>query len=216
MGISMIACVTRNQAIGYKGKLVVNSKKDMRRFKQITYGKTVVMGYGTWKSLPCDALPNRNNIIVTSHMSPEIDVAIEATEDTKDTTLRAIVNYGNGNVLAEIQELAKTEEVIIIGGQSLYEMFIPVANKLYLTYVDINVTADRFFPYFDTSKWDVIENRAVTDNVDLHLRTNLTFITLERSAPLVAPVTYQADMAKILKDRFNADQKVAPVLMGAH
>lgn len=201
----MIACVSKNQGIGLNGDLIVKSQKDMKRFAAKTKNKTVVMGFGTWKSLPTKALTNRRNIVVVDRFSAELTDAITdvmVTHNDGKTTLEVIgsVDEEGNYVRKEIMEIAKQEEVVIIGGQSMYELFIPVATKLYLTYVDMNLTADRFFPYFNTASWERTENRTVIDKIDKVMSTTIHFWTLERENPSASPVTFFKNLEEIVKN----------------
>lgn len=181
----MIACVSRNQGIGYQGDLIVKSAKDMKRFTAKTKNKNIVMGYGTWKSLPTEVLPNRYNHILTHEITREMrDLEKKYEElggntkvkfhhlfpETQDTIIEHFSNY--------------KDEVLIIGGQSLYELFIPHAEKMYITYVHADLQADRYFPYFDTKKWNIIEERHVKDRIDFQARkVEMIFYTFHRSKP---------------------------------
>lgn len=202
--ISMIACVTRNNGIGLKGDLLVKSSKDMNRFRAKTKGKKVVMGYGTWKSLPTLSLKDRLNIVFFNGELP--DDLREATENEKHTVMAIKIDEHNQHVNF-ITELAKEEEIVVIGGQSMYETFIPFASVLYLTYVDMTMTADRFFPYFNTASWNVTENRIVKDKINKNFQTSLTFLTLEREEPQGTPVTFFKDMTTIFSNVANTFKK---------
>ena len=132
---SLIACVGKNRELGKKGDLVFHLKEDMKFFKETTMGHKVVMGRKTWESLPAK-LPGRENIVVSSRDVEGVDKVvhdisefIEANKDTK-------------------------EEIFVIGGGRIYAEFLPYAEKIYLTEVDVSDTeADTFFPEFDKSKY---------------------------------------------------------------
>lgn len=202
--ISMIACVTRNHGIGYKGKLLINSKKDMKHFTAKTKGKTVVMGYETWKSLSTNVLLDRVNIVTFNREIPDDLFLAQQTTFKKGTSLLAIKS---DEILKTVNELSEKEEVVIIGGQSMYETFIPYSSKLYITYCDITATADRYFPIFNTASWETTEKRVVTDKIDKHLTAELTFLTLERDMPKGTPVTYMKDLSQIMNNVTNKLKK---------
>lgn len=129
MKINIIAAVARNRAIGYNGDMVYFIKEDLRRFRQLTTGHTVIMGRRTFHSLPKGALPNRRNIVLsrTETNFPGCDVY---------TSLSEALKY-----------IADNEEAFIIGGASLYKEGLAVANRLYLTEIDaVPPHADVFFP----------------------------------------------------------------------
>lgn len=135
--IRIISCITSNGVIGKDNDLVVKIKEDLRRFKEITTGKIIVMGRGTWESLPTKPLPNRRNIVLTSKKRE-----IEGAEvfNSKD----------------DILELAKSEDIYIIGGESLYREFLDDATELLLTEVGGYYEGDRFFPEFDVNNYNVV------------------------------------------------------------
>lgn len=108
---------------------------------------------------------------------------------------------------------------MIIGGQRIYELFIPYAKRLYLTYVDVEFEADRYFPIFNTDSWEVIEKRVVKDRIDKHTKSDLTFLTLDRELPKTEVATYPLDIEKIkektAKGLFKAKEFInnSPTLM---
>lgn len=140
--ISMIAAVAKNRAIGYQKKLLYWLPNDMKRFKALTTGHTIVMGRKTFESLPKGALPNRRNVVLstTTKILPDCDVY-----PTLDAALKSC---------------KADEEVYVIGGARVYEQAIRLADRLYLTEVDdIPAAADAFFP--DYSKgWRIAKKEA--------------------------------------------------------
>lgn len=135
--ISIIAAMDENRAIGKNQKLLWRLSNDMKFFKETTTGHTVIMGRKTFESLPNGALPNRKNITLTSN------------PDTQYT------NCQTCHSLQEALTLTNTEkEVFIIGGGSLYEQTLPIADHLYLTIVHHAFDeADTFFPEIDFDDW---------------------------------------------------------------
>ena len=133
MKIYLIAAVALNRAIGKDNQLLYHLPKDLKRFKELTTGHTIIMGRRTFESLPHGALPNRRNIVL-SHS----DQVFEGCEHY--TSL--------GEALAHCSD---DEEVFIIGGQSLYRQTIGMADRLYLTEIeDEPKDADAFFPPYGT------------------------------------------------------------------
>ena len=135
MQINIIAAVARNRAIGYQNKLLYWLPNDLKRFKALTTGHTIIMGRKTFESLPKGALPNRRNVVlsrqVTSIPGCEVYKSLDAA-------------------LAQCQE---DEEVYVIGGASVYEQAIKKADRLCLTEIaDTPVEADAFFPPYDDWK----------------------------------------------------------------
>ncbi len=132
----MIAAVACNRAIGYQNKLIYWLPNDLKRFKQLTTGHTIIMGRNTYNSLPKGALPNRRNVVLS-------------------TTLRKLPGCEVFPTLeAALESCGPEEEVYIIGGARVYEQGIHLADRLCLTEVDdIPAEADTFFP--DYSDWQV-------------------------------------------------------------
>ena len=135
--IIMIAAVAENRAIGYKNKLIYRLSADLKHFKQLTTGHTVLMGRKTYESLPKGALPNRRNIVVSRTMSH-----IEGCD----------VYASLSEALSHCHE---AEKVYIMGGTSVYAESYPLASRLELTYVHATPeNADVFFPEIDLREWD--------------------------------------------------------------
>lgn len=134
--ISIIAAVAQNRAIGYQNKLLYWLPNDLKRFKVLTTGHTIVMGRKTFESLPKGALPNRRNVVVSrqniSFPGAEVYPSLEAA----------------------LQSCAADEDVYVIGGATVYEQAMPLADRLCLTEIlDTPDHADAFFP--DYSGWKV-------------------------------------------------------------
>ena len=137
--ISIIAAIGKKRELGYNNSLLWHLKDDMKYFRETTNGHTVVMGRKTFESIE-KPLTNRRNIVITRS-------TIDGVETTSD------IGY--------ILNIAKEENVFIIGGSSIYEMFLPYANKLYLTLIDDDKEADVFFPEFDEKEYkkELIEKK---------------------------------------------------------
>lgn len=162
MTISIIAAVAKNRAIGKGGDLIWHISNDLKHFKEITSGGCVLMGYNTYASLPGKkALPKRRNVILSSHL----ETAPEGFEVVSS--------------IKKALELLKDEpEIFVIGGGMIYEQFLPIADKLYLTRIDKRYEADTFFPIVNFDEWDLTELLVVDDDpqVDCEYR----FETWER------------------------------------
>ena len=129
MTVSIIAAVARNRAIGNDNKLIYWLPDDLKRFKSLTTGHTIIMGRRTFESLPKGALPNRRNIVLSTTVSqlPGCDCYKSLDEALAHCT--------------------PDEEILIIGGAHVYQQSIAIANRLYLTEVDDTPqAADCFFP----------------------------------------------------------------------
>ena len=136
MRINIIAAVAKNRAIGFENKLIYWLPNDLKRFKALTTGHTIIMGRKTFESLPKGALPNRRNVVLsrTTKELPGCDV------------------YPTLEVA--LQSCQADEDVYIIGGARVYEQAIDFADRLCLTEVDDTpAEADAFFP--DYSDWQI-------------------------------------------------------------
>ena len=134
MKIAIIAAIGKNRVIGKDGKLPWHLSDDLKRFKRLTTGHTVLMGRKTWESLG-KPLSNRRNVVLTS-------TSISGVESyaTADTALAALKNE---------------ERVFVIGGAQVYAAFLDKADELLLTFVDQEVEGDAFFPPFE----DLLQRR---------------------------------------------------------
>lgn len=138
--LSMIAAVGQNLELGYKNQLLCHLPVDLKHFKTITSGHSVIMGDRTWESLPKKPLPNRRNIVVT----------LENVELPDCETVHSI---------EAAMELVKDEdEAFVMGGATMYKLFLPYADKLYLTRIVSGFVADVFFPAIDEKDWVLSEN----------------------------------------------------------
>ena len=139
--ISIIVAIAQNGAIGYKGDLIYHLSADLRRFKELTTGNTVIMGRKTYESLPKGALPNRRNIVLTRQQG---------------------VSYPGTEVYSSLDEAlskcARDEKVYIMGGAQVYTQALPMADELEITLVnDTPALADTFFPEFGSDEsWHLI------------------------------------------------------------
>ena len=148
MTISIIVAMAENRAIGRNGDLIWHNSRDLKQFKRITTGHTVVMGFKTYLSLPGQkALPNRRNIILSSHL----ETAPEGFElaDSIKTALEMVKDE---------------EEVFIMGGGMVYEQFLPLADRLYLTRIGKSFEADTYFPYINFDEWDLVDLEVIDDD----------------------------------------------------
>ena len=129
--INIIAAVAKDRAIGFQNKLIYWLPNDLKRFKALTTGHTIIMGRNTFLSLPKGALPNRRNIVLS----------------------RTVTDFPDCDVYPSLEEAlahcAKDEDVYIIGGASVYTQALSMADRLCLTEVDDTPKeADTFFPEY--------------------------------------------------------------------
>ena len=138
--ISIIVAIAENYAIGKKGDLLCHLPADLKHFKEITSGSTVLMGERTFFSLPKHPLPNRRNIVLTDVAGKTFDGA-EAV-------------YSLDELVAKI---SPEEEAFVIGGGMVYRQMMPRADKLYITHIHHSwEDADTFFPEIKETEWQLI------------------------------------------------------------
>ena len=140
--ISIIVAIAENYAIGKKGDLLCHLPADLKHFKEITSGKTVLMGERTFYSLPKHPLPNRRNIVLTDVQGKTFEGA-EAVYSLQD-------------LCAKVQG---EEEAFVIGGGMVYRQMMPIADKLYITHIHHSwEDADTFFPEIKEDEWNLISS----------------------------------------------------------
>ena len=137
MTLTLIAAIDRHRAIGYQNKLLFWLPNDLKRFKALTTGHTILMGRKTFDSLPKGALPNRRNVVLSTQKSLQLS--------------GAEVFHTLEEALASCQP---DEQVYVIGGASLYRQALPLADELCLTEIDAEAPqADAWFPPVDQHIW---------------------------------------------------------------
>jgi dihydrofolate reductase len=151
--VTLIAAMGRNRAIGLDGRMPWHLPAELKHFKQVTMGKTIVMGRKTWQAIG-RPLPGRQNVVISRNPA---------------FLAKAVDLVGS---LAEAIELSESDEVMIIGGGQLYEQALPLAQRMVLTLIDIEPQADTWFPDWDENEWmQTAETHfAADDNNDLSYR----------------------------------------------
>lgn len=134
--ISLVYAQSRNGIIGADGGLPWRLPSDLRRFKEMTLGKPIIMGRKTWEGLPKRPLPGRMNIVVTRQKAFAAEGAVVA-----DSVKAAISAAGN------------VPEICVIGGGEIYRMFLPLADRIYLSEVDVDVVGDTQAPVLNAAEW---------------------------------------------------------------
>ena len=149
MNISIIVAMSKNRVIGRDNDMPWHLSDDLKNFKRITMGKTVVMGRLTYQSIG-RPLPDRKNIVLSRNL---VD--------------KNVLIFNN---LQEVLNFLKDEdEVFIIGGEDIYCQTINKANKIYLTTIDKEIIGDKYFPDIDLSSWNKISSESyIKDENNTH------------------------------------------------
>jgi len=159
--IQAIVAIDENGAIGRQGGLLCHLPADMRHFKEVTMGHSIVMGRKTFESFPRRPLPGRQNIVITR----------DAAWQWAGVTV--------AHSLDEAIRAAETDAVFIIGGAQIYELALPLVDVLHLTLIHARwASADVFFPPLDMSQWQEVDREHHTS--DHKNAYEFDFITLKR------------------------------------
>jgi len=162
MIISLIAAMDKNRVIGKKNALPWYLPADLRHFKKLTMGKPIIMGSTTFASIG-KALPNRINIVMTR------DSMFMAKGCVVVHSVKEAIHTAQGH-----------EEVMVIGGANVFEQFLPIAQKMYLTMIDVDIGGDVYFPAWNQNEWR--ETARETHEPDRKNKYFYTFLTLTRLA----------------------------------
>lgn len=157
--ISIIVAIAENYAIGKQGDLLCHLPADLKHFKEITSGKTVVMGERTFFSLPKHPLPNRRNIVLTDVPGKTFEGA-EAVYSLKELVESLELNVKRSSEVERSFEVENREfhkeEAFVIGGGMVYRQMMPLADKLYITHIHHSwEDADTFFPEIKEDEWEL-------------------------------------------------------------
>ena len=159
--ISLVVAASTNDVIGVAGELPWHLSDDLKRFKALTLGKPIVMGRKTFESIG-RSLPGRQNIVITTQT--------EFVADGCDVV---------SSPEAAIAIAADAEEVMIIGGGEIYRLFLPLADRIYLTRVRVDLEGDTVFPALDESDW--LETSREQYSADESNDYDFTILTFSRN-----------------------------------
>ncbi|TCN73181.1 dihydrofolate reductase [Acetobacteroides hydrogenigenes] len=137
--IAIVVAMASNNAIGKDNQLLWHITEDLKFFKALTQGGTVIMGRKTYESIG-RPLPNRRNIVVSRSIS-QLDDRVELYHSLEDA----------------VKAASSDERVFIIGGGEIYRQSLPMADTLYITHVDYPYEGDTFFPEVNYDEWSVAE-----------------------------------------------------------
>ncbi|OGT22078.1 MAG: hypothetical protein A3C55_03540 [Gammaproteobacteria bacterium RIFCSPHIGHO2_02_FULL_42_13] len=159
MNIIIVAAIAKNNVIGCKNRLPWYLPADLAHFKRLTLHKSIIMGRKTYESIG-HPLPQRDNIVVTSNQNYQAPGC---------------------KILHSLQtaiDSADSGDVMVIGGKSLYEQALPIASKMYITRIDVEIDGDVTFPEFDRGQWQ--ETTRETHATDEQNAYPFDFVTLNR------------------------------------
>lgn len=155
--VALVYAQSRNGIIGNKGGLPWRLPSDLKRFKQVTFSKPIIMGRKTWDSLPRKPLPGRLNIVITRQKDFKAEGAVVVAD-----------------VAMALLAAGKVLEVCVIGGAEIYQAFLPLAQRIYLTEVDVEVEGDTWAPKLATPPWREVSREvhaaAIGDDCSFVLR----------------------------------------------
>lgn len=142
--ISLIVAASTNNVIGVKGALPWKISSDLQRFKALTMGKPIIMGRLTWESIG-RPLPGRQNIVIT-----------------RDENFKAAGCDVVASPAQSLRAAGDADEVMVIGGGQIYDLFLPKAGRIYMTRVLTQVDGDAFFPQLDDNTWRIADSESHT------------------------------------------------------
>lgn len=152
--IAMITAMGLNRVIGRDNKLPWHLPEDLRYFRSVTWGKPIIMGRKTFDSLG-RPLPGRTNIVISNRRALQIPGA--SVQPSIDAALQQASRQA---------VLDGVEELMVIGGETLYRQMLERADRLYLTLVEAEPEGDAWFPPIDREDWTLVEKRDVPGTAD--------------------------------------------------
>jgi dihydrofolate reductase len=167
MKISLIVAMASNRVIGLNNKMPWHLSADLKKFKKITMGSSILMGRKTYESIG-RPLPGRTNIIVSRNLEYRQDGCL-VFNDLKTAIKKAC---------------ERAEEIFVIGGADLYETILPIADAIYLTIINKEFQGDTFFPDIDLNDWSEVGREDINDDLDASF--SYSFVKLERQTRATA------------------------------
>lgn len=164
MTLSLIAAMSENRVIGIQNRLPWNLPEDLKRFKRLTSGHPVIMGRKTFESIG-RPLPNRENIVISRQ--PGLAIA----------GVRSAISLEAAIEMAQERTEKSQTEIFVIGGAEIYQLALPLAERLYLTIIQKSFEGDATFPDWEAQgRWNILER---TENRDGDLEFH--YLTLQRA-----------------------------------
>jgi dihydrofolate reductase len=155
MDIALIVAMSQNGIIGLNNQLPWRLPEDLRYFKKTTMGKPVIMGRKTFDSIG-KALPGRTNIVITTQQNIQLPDGVRLAHSMSEAMkIAESVGIKDG-----------VNEVMVIGGEQIYALFMPKAARIYLTKVHADVNGDAYFSSFNENDWQLIseDNLKASEN----------------------------------------------------
>ena len=164
MRVSLVVAMAPNRVIGQDGALPWRLPADLKNFKRVTLNKAVIMGRKTWASLPIRPLPDRYNIILTRRVDFQVNggTVVHGLDQAFDVALGA-------------------DEIMVIGGEEVYRLALPRADRIYLTEVGGCFDGDAKFPDLDPAEWREVSRE---DHTAVGEHPAHSFLVLERVSNL--------------------------------
>ena len=160
MRVSIVVAASTNGVIGRGGRLPWHISEDLKHFKAVTLGHPIIMGRLTWESIG-RPLPGRQNIVISTR------------EDFHAEGCSVVSSPAEA-----LRVAGDADEVMVIGGGQIYELFLPITERIYLTRVDAEIDGDTFFPALDPDEWRVIASETCAAGEGREY--GFSFQTLER------------------------------------
>lgn len=172
MIISLVVAVSKNYCIGKDNQLLWHLPIDMAYFKEITSGGTVLMGRKTYFSIPekFRPLPNRKNIVVSKSK--------EFSDSLKNQSHPQLFAANSIDEAVDIAKKIGTQELFIIGGAEIYRQTLAIADRLYVTHVEVEIDGDAYFPMLNNEEWNSLPVRQTLK--DEKNQYDCLFITYQR------------------------------------
>ncbi|MEA3638437.1 MAG: dihydrofolate reductase [Lamprobacter sp.] len=167
--ITLIAAMARGRVIGRNNAMPWHLPADLAHFKRLTLDKPIIMGRRTWDSLP-GLLPRRRHLVISA--DPDFRAALTQAEAASSPE-------------SALERVGSVPEVMIVGGASIYQAFLPLADRLLLTLIDAEIAGDTAFPAWSATEWQ--ETKRQSRSRDAANPYDLEFVTLERAVALPQP-----------------------------
>ena len=140
--ITIISAMDANRLIGKNGQMPWHISGELKNFKKLTMGRPMIMGRTTFESLGSKSLPGRDSIVVSRTLNAPLATNCHLAKDIEQAL--------------SIARAINQDEVMIIGGATIYEQFLPLANRMLLTKVNNTYSGDTYFPEYDANIWEVM------------------------------------------------------------